>query len=83
MLTSKKGSPQKIRDKIIGLLIASVLAVPPIISNLHVEAFSKASGLSFSSALWEFRALDVIAQSVVILMLALGIVMVLKGRGGK
>ena len=83
MLTPKKGSPQKMRDKIIGLLVASILAVLPIISDLHVEAFSKSHDLSFASALWEFRALDVIAQSIVILMLALGIVMVLGGRGGK
>jgi len=83
MLTPKKGSPQKMRAKIIGLLIASILAVPPIILDLHVEPFSKSYDLSFAQALWEFRALDVIAQSVVILTLALGIVMVLRGRGGK
>jgi len=83
MLTPKRSSPQRMRDKIIGLLIAAVLAVPPIILDLHVEPFSKSYSLPFASALWEFRALDVIAQSIVILMLALGIVMVLRGRGGK
>jgi len=83
MLTSKKGSPQKMKDKIIGLLIASILAAIPIISDLHIEIFSKPYGLSFASALWRFRALDVIAQSVIILILALGIAMVLRGKGGK
>ena len=83
MLTPKRGSPQKMRDKIIGLLIAFILAVPPIVSDLRIEAFSKSHDLSFASALWELRALDVIAQSIVILTLALGIVMVLRGRGGK
>ena len=83
MLTPKKRSSQKMKDKIIGLLIAAVLAVPPVILELRIEVFSRPYDLAFASALWEFRALDVIAQSIVILMLALGIVMVLRGKGGK
>jgi len=83
MLTPKKGSSQKTRDKILGLLVASALAVVPIISDLHVEVFSNSHDYSFAMALWEYRALDVIAQSIVVLTLALGIVMVLRGKGGK
>jgi len=81
MLTPKKRSSQKMKDKIIGLLIAAVLAVPPVILELRIEVFSRPYDLAFASALWELRVLDVIAQSVIILMLALGIVMIL-GRGG-
>ena len=83
MLAPKKDLPQKMRDKILGLLIASVLAVLPFLVDLNVRAFSKPHDLSFASALWEYRALDVIAQSIVVLTLALGIVMILKGRRGK
>jgi len=83
MLAPKKGLPQKMRDKILGLLIASVLAVLPFLVDLNIRTFSKPHDLSFASALWEYRALDVIAQSIVVLTLALGIVMILKGRRGK
>ena len=83
MLSPKRGSPQKMRDKILGILIASILAAVPILADLNVKAFSKSHSPSFASALWEYRALDVIAQSIVVLTLALGIVMVLKGRRGK
>ena len=83
MLTPKKGLPQKMRGKILGLLIASVLAVLPLVVDLNVEASPKSHSLFFASALWEYRALDVIAQGIVVLTLALGIVMVLKRRRGK
>jgi len=83
MLTPKKKSSQKMKDKIIGLLIAAVLAVPPVISDLRVEVFSRPYNPAFASALWKFRVLDVIAQSVVILILAIGIVMILKIGGRK
>jgi len=83
MLSPKRRLPQKMRDKILGILIASILAAVPILVDLNIKAFSKSHSPSFASALWEYRALDVIAQSIVVLTLALGIVMVLKGRRGK
>jgi len=83
MLSPEKKSPQKMRDKILGFLIASILAAVPILVDLNVKAFSKSYSLSFASALWEYRALDVIAQSIVVLTLALGIVMVLRERRRK
>ncbi|HIE18661.1 TPA: hypothetical protein EYP75_02945 [Candidatus Bathyarchaeota archaeon] len=83
MIAPKKGLSQKMRDKILGLLIASFLAAIPFLVDLNVKAFSKPHNLSFASALWEYRALDIVAQSIVVLTLAIGIVMVLKGRRGK
>jgi len=83
MLTPRKKAPKKGRSVFIALAIASILSVLPILSELNVEVFSRSHDLSFASVLWRLRGLDVIAQSIVILTLALGIVMVLGKRGGK
>jgi len=80
MLTPKR-KIQGRRSIIIGLLIAFLLSLPPILSELNAEVFSRSYNLAFPSALWKFRGLDVIAQSIVILTLALGIVMVLRREG--
>lgn len=80
MLTPKNRTPQKLRSGILGVIIAVMLSVPSILLDFESNASMNPNGLSFPSALWEFRALDVIAQGVVILTLALGIAMVLKER---
>jgi NADH:ubiquinone oxidoreductase subunit 6 (subunit J) len=83
MLTPKSRSPQRKRENLAGLLVAVALAAIPVLSDLHIEVPNRSSRISFAQALWELRALDVIAQSIVILTLALGILTILKRRGGR
>lgn len=80
MLAPKRGTRQKSGSKILGVIIAFGLAVPSVLLDFEASTSMKTHDLSFSSALWEFRALDVIGQGVVVLALALGVVMVLKER---
>jgi len=80
MLTPKRGTRQKSESKILGVVVAFGLAVPSVLLDFEASTSMKTHDLSFSSALWEFRALDVIGQGVVVLALALGVVMVLKER---
>jgi multisubunit Na+/H+ antiporter MnhB subunit len=80
MLTPKRGTRQKSESKILGVIVAFGLAVPSVLLDFEASTSMKTHDLSFSSALWEFRALDVIGQGVVVLALALGVVMVLKER---
>lgn len=80
MLKPKRQIPQKFQSKILGIIVAVGLSVPSILLDFEADALMKPYSLSFSSALWEFRALDVIAQGVVILTLALGVLIVLKER---
>jgi len=80
MLTLKKASRQGFGNKILGVIIALGLAVPSIVFHLEVNTLMQPNTLSFPYALWKFRALDVVAQGVVILTLALGAVLVLKER---
>jgi len=80
MLTPKRETPQKLDNKILGVIIAFGLSFPSILLDFEPSGSMKTHNLPFSSALWEFRALDVIGQGVVVLALALGVVMVLKER---
>ncbi len=80
MLTPKRRMLQKLRSQILGIIIAVCLSVPSILLDLEVTTFTELHDLSFFSALWEFRALDVVAQGIVVLTLALGVIMVLKER---
>lgn len=80
MLTPERETRQKLGSKILGVVIACGLSVPSILLDFEATTSMKTHYLPFSSALWEFRALDVIGQGVVVLALALGVVMVLKER---
>jgi NADH:ubiquinone oxidoreductase subunit 6 (subunit J) len=78
MLSSKKSKTQELRSKVLGAIVALGLSVPSFIFSIEKGMPVWSHELSFPSALWEYRALDVIAQGVVILMLAIGAIMVLK-----
>jgi NADH:ubiquinone oxidoreductase subunit 6 (subunit J) len=78
MLSSKKSKTQELRSKVLGVIVALGLSVPSVIFSLEKGMPVWFHDLSFPSALWEFRALDVIAQGIVILTLAVGAIMVLK-----
>jgi len=80
MLTPRRETPQKLNNTILGVIIAFGLSVPSILLDFEAATTMNTHDLPFSSALWEFRALDVIGQGVVVLALALGVVMVLKER---
>ncbi|OYT48251.1 hypothetical protein B6U79_03185 [Candidatus Bathyarchaeota archaeon ex4484_231] len=80
MLTPKNEKPQGFRSKALAVLVAVAFSVPSIVLNLETGTSTFAHDLTFRSALWEFRALDIAAQGVVILTLALGVAMVLKER---
>jgi NADH:ubiquinone oxidoreductase subunit 6 (subunit J) len=80
MLSPKKIASQKLKNIILTICFAISLSVPSLLLDLNVETFTILTYFSFSSALWEFRAIDILAQGVVIITLALGIVAVLKER---
>ena len=80
MLTSKRRTKGGRVRKPLEFTAAVLLSIPALISKFEFNTLMKPQGLSFQRALWEFRALDVVAQGVVVLTLALGVVMVLRER---
>ena len=55
-----------------------ILSVPVVVGTVATQSFTQSVDLSLSSALWDLRAVDVLAQGLVILTAALGVVLLLK-----
>ncbi len=80
MLSSKKRSKQSVKNKISGVIIATVLSIPSIILTVTPPIQTAPSSISFSEALWRLRGLDLTAQAFVILVISLGVSIILKRR---
>jgi NADH:ubiquinone oxidoreductase subunit 6 (subunit J) len=78
MLTKKTGATTSLKKKLLGLAASILLSIPCIIGTEQTKTFTRSTGFSISTALWELRAVDAIAQGLVILTVALGIVFLLK-----
>ncbi len=84
VFTSEKDEDETVKDRILGVIIALTLSIPSFIIDLKENhLLLSPRGLSFPYAMWRLRVLDVIAQGVVALTLALGIMIILKRRSVK
>ncbi|MCW4015868.1 MAG: hypothetical protein NWF06_05810 [Candidatus Bathyarchaeota archaeon] len=77
-LTKKSDLKTSSKTKFVGLIVSAVLCVPVIVGTVATASLSASLDLSISSAIWEFRAIDVLAQGLVVLTAALGVVILLK-----
>jgi multisubunit Na+/H+ antiporter MnhB subunit len=77
-LTKKSGEKTSTKTILVGLVASAILSVPVVVGTVATQSFSGTFDLSLSSALWELRAIDVLAQGLVILTAALGVVLLLK-----
>lgn len=78
--TLTKSNDQKTSTKtiLIALVASAIISIPVIIGNLITQAFSQPIELPLSNALWDLRMIDVLAQGLVVLTAALGVVLLLK-----
>ncbi|MGD9131943.1 MAG: hypothetical protein PVH73_10295 [Candidatus Bathyarchaeota archaeon] len=77
-LTKKSGEKTSTKTMLVGLVASAILSVPVVVGIVATQSFSGTLDLSISSALWDLRAIDVLAQGLVILTAALGVVLLLK-----
>jgi multisubunit Na+/H+ antiporter MnhB subunit len=77
-LTKKSDEKTSSKTKLLGLIVSAVLSVPVVIGTVATQSFSSLLNLSLSSVLWDLRAIDVLAQGLVVLTAALGVVLLLK-----
>jgi multisubunit Na+/H+ antiporter MnhB subunit len=77
-LTKKSGEKTSSKTMLVGLVASAILSVPVVVGTVATQSFTQAVDLSLSSALWDLRAIDVLAQGLVILTAALGVVLLLK-----
>jgi NADH:ubiquinone oxidoreductase subunit 6 (subunit J) len=81
MLSEKPAKKTTWKNVLPVLVVGFVLSLPALFFSISGTNNSP-STVSFGEALWNLRAVDVIAQGVVILTVALGIIIVLHERNG-
>jgi len=82
-LTKKSDEKTSSKTKILGLFAAVILSIPVIVGTVATQTLTREINLSLSSALWDLRAIDVLAQGIVVLTVALGVVFLLKEERGR
>ena len=78
MLTKKSEAKTSNKTVLAGLVASAILSVPAIVGTVAPQSFTQSVEVSLSSALWDLRAVDVLAQGLVILTAALGVALLLK-----
>ena len=77
-LTKKSEATTSKKSLIVGLVFSAFLCVPVVIGTVIIQTVPQSVEFSLSTALWELRAIDVLAQGLVVLTTALGVVLLLK-----
>lgn len=77
-LTKKSNEKTSSKTILIGLVASALLLVPVFVASVMPEPLSSSASVSLSNALWDLRAVDVLAQGLVILTAALGVVLLLR-----
>jgi multisubunit Na+/H+ antiporter MnhB subunit len=77
-LTKKSDKKTSTKMKFVGIIVSAVLSVPVVVGTVATQTLTQSFDLSLSTALWDLRAIDVLAQGLVVLTAALGVVLLLK-----
>jgi multisubunit Na+/H+ antiporter MnhB subunit len=77
-LTKKSEPKTSTKTFLMGLVASAILCIPVVVGTVVTRSFIPSVELSFSSALWDLRAIDILAQGLVVLTAALGVVILLK-----
>jgi NADH:ubiquinone oxidoreductase subunit 6 (subunit J) len=79
-LTEKTDQRKPLRKAFLAMAVAALLSVPSLLITVGSPATGFSSGVPFSEALWNLRAIDIVLQGLVIMTVALGIAIVLNRK---
>jgi multisubunit Na+/H+ antiporter MnhB subunit len=79
-LTKKSDEKTSTKTLLVGIVASAVLSIPILVGTIATQPFTQSAEFSLSAALWDLRAVDVLAQGLVILTAALGVVLLLKEK---
>jgi len=82
-LTKKSDAKTSTKTKFVAIIASAILSIPVIVGTVATQTLTSSFDFSLSTALWELRAIDVLAQGLVVLMVALGVVLLLEERRRK
>jgi multisubunit Na+/H+ antiporter MnhB subunit len=79
-LTKDSNLKTSSKTKVLGLIASAILSIPVILINIETQKIPSSLDFSLSATLWDLRAIDVLAQGIVVLTVALGVVIFLEER---
>jgi NADH:ubiquinone oxidoreductase subunit 6 (subunit J) len=79
-LTEKTDQRTSLRKAFLAVLVGALLSIPSLLISVGIPEASFSSEVTFSEALWNLRAIDIVLQGLVIMTVALGIAMVLERK---
>ncbi len=77
-LTKQSDATTSNKQKVLAVIVSILLSIPVILGTEATETFTRTVSLTLSNALWELRSIDVIAQGLVILTVAIGVAFLLR-----
>jgi multisubunit Na+/H+ antiporter MnhB subunit len=78
VLTKKSDAKTSPKQLLLGVVASILISVPVLLGTEVTETFTRTVSVSLSSALWELRSIDIIAQGLVILTVAIGVIFLLR-----
>jgi multisubunit Na+/H+ antiporter MnhB subunit len=72
-LTTKRNEKTSLKTKFAIIIASAVLCVPVLFGSIVTPSFIQSIEMSISETLWNLRAIDVLAQGLVVLTAALGV----------
>jgi multisubunit Na+/H+ antiporter MnhB subunit len=79
-LTKKNDAKTSTKTKFAAIIASAILSIPVIVGTVITQTITSSVDFSLSTALWELRAVDVLAQGLVVLVAALGVAILLKDK---
>jgi NADH:ubiquinone oxidoreductase subunit 6 (subunit J) len=79
-LSEKTRDRRPLRKAFVAVAVAVLLSTPSLFVSVSTPSADLVSDASFSEALWNLRAVDVVLQGLVIVTVALGIAIVLYAK---
>ena len=79
-LTKNNNEKTSIKTLLVALVASAFLCIPIIVFNVTPQIFAQSADVELSTALWDLRSMDILAQGLVVLTAAIGVVLFLNER---
>ena len=77
-LTTKRDEITSTKTKFLAVIASAVLCVPMLVGTIETGAVIESMEISLSQTIWDLRAIDVLAQGIVVLTAAIGVILLLR-----
>ncbi|MDG6223453.1 MAG: hypothetical protein IAX21_09540 [Candidatus Bathyarchaeota archaeon] len=77
-LTTERDAKTSLKTKFLAIIASLVLCVPMLIGTVETDFSIQSMEISLSQTIWDLRGIDVLAQGLVVLTAAIGVILLLR-----